>query len=338
MQLRAASQTFLADFLKKRNLDCHFIYAHFLARIWMEVKLVIAKGPHGVDKAHVLHSASPVHGLVAYFPGDRIERFGVDPEIQRLQDPWEVANLLAGKFPNHTVVLVTPRLEACCSCYDHFLGTMTLTGEPLEYRGSSFKASEQLSSLLEHAAGVCPGAPFPPCHVVGHSKGGVVLNQLLAELAAFAEEKGAQFELKDRPMSPCAAFLTNLQQFHYLDAGLNCHGAYLTNPPAFSALGQWQALKQSKLEVVLHGTPRQWGEAFFSCSDSGEWGFKVKAYLMPCSSSAAADPRRPHIAEERDRMIDLCRRYGVPVKVKDYFTGQQPSLKMHFDVIAAAEM
>lgn len=44
---------------------------------------------------------------------------------------------------------------------------------------------------------------------------------------------------------------------HYLDAGLNCRGAYLTDPDVFSQLGRWCQLKKD-VAVFLHGTPRQW--------------------------------------------------------------------------------
>lgn len=65
------------------------------------------------------------------------------------------------------------RYEACFACYDHFLAKVTRSGEPLGYHGGTFRATQQLSSLL-CSAGWDAGLP---CHVVGFSKGGVVLNQ-----------------------------------------------------------------------------------------------------------------------------------------------------------------
>jgi hypothetical protein len=62
------------------------------------------------------------------------------------------------------------------------------------------------------------------------------------------------------------------------------------------------------LRVTLHGTPRQW-----------------------------ADPARRFLAEERDRMAALAARAGLPCEVRRYFDGEEPSLKMHFAVIEAAE-
>ena len=144
-------------------------------------KLVVTKGFHGVNKLHVARvpeGAAP-RGILVYFGGDRIEQFGADPEITRLQDPMEVCSIMARKFPGCDVVLVTPsRVEAGCVAYEHFFCKLTLTGEPLGYHGSSYKASDQLYSLLLAAGVVGGGSPFPPVTVVGFSKGGVLLNQV----------------------------------------------------------------------------------------------------------------------------------------------------------------
>jgi hypothetical protein len=98
---------------------------------------------------------------------------------------------------------------------------------------------------------------------------------------------------------------------HYLDAGINCLGAYLTDPEVFSHLGTWcsgnkiSGGRDAKFfKIFLHGTPRQW-----------------------------EDTRRPYIKAEKDRMVELCEQYGVPVQVYTYFEGQKPSLKMHFEIL-----
>jgi len=141
-------------------------------------KLVISKGLHGVNKLHVLHPIEPPVGLVVFFPGDRIENSGLNPYIQRLQEPIEIVEIVAQKFPAHISVLITPsRVEACSSCYDHFFSRLTLTGEPLGYDGFKFKASEQLESLLKFAIPDLDFRHMPVLTVLGFSKGGVVLNQ-----------------------------------------------------------------------------------------------------------------------------------------------------------------
>ena len=234
-------------------------------------------------------------GLVVAFPGDRIDSAAVPPEVVRLQDPRLLAGLLARKFPGRSVAVVTPsRLEAGCACFDHFLEKLTLTGEPLGYHGAGFKASQQLVSLLRAAqlwpaADDADAAPPPAVAVVGFSKGGIVLNQvtapaacfqvrsyasstvarcaaaysfsnaallqLLAEVAALEESEAA-----GAAAPPSAPLLRALRQVHYLDAGLNCRGAYLTDPGVMRLLGGWCRRRPGALRVALHGTPRQWGE------------------------------------------------------------------------------
>lgn len=61
---------------------------------------------------------------------------------------------------------------------------------------------------------------------------------------------------------------------------------------------------ENLIKLILHGSPRQW-----------------------------EDSRRPFIKAEKDRMVDLCQHYGVPVQVVPYFKGQKPSLKMHFEIL-----
>jgi hypothetical protein len=103
-----------------------------------------------------------------------------------------------------------------------------------------------------------------------------------------------------------APLLRSLRHFHYVDAGLNTPGAYLTDPEVFSKLSTWCSTSggTKKLKIVVHGTPRQW-----------------------------EDVRRSFLKDEKDRMVELCRQYGIPVRVIEYFGGQKPSLKMHFEIL-----
>lgn len=145
-------------------------------------RLIVAQGQHGVNKLHVPAGRDAgASALVVFFIGDRIESVGCDPDVLALQEPATLlTQVLCAKFPGCTVAVVTPsRFEACCAAYDHFLVSCTLTGEPLGYPGASFKASSQLLSLLHHAGLLpSPPAPLPSIHLVGFSKGGVVLNQV----------------------------------------------------------------------------------------------------------------------------------------------------------------
>jgi len=57
------------------------------------------------------------------------------PELL-MQDPKQQAALMAAKFPGANVAVVMPsRLEAGFACFDHFLGRVTASGEPIGHIG-----------------------------------------------------------------------------------------------------------------------------------------------------------------------------------------------------------
>lgn len=59
--------------------------------------------------------------------------------------------------------------------------------------------------------------------------------------------------------------LQRLGEIHFLDAGLNCRGAHLTDPQVISSLSQYVQQKSAGITIYLHGTPRQWGKTFTDC-------------------------------------------------------------------------
>ncbi|GAB4821223.1 hypothetical protein N2152v2_008269 [Parachlorella kessleri] len=91
------------------------------------------------------------------------------------KEPQRIAELLHAKFPAPHVYIVLPaRYHGCFACYDQFLSKTTASGEPLGYQGTTYKATQQLAALLTAAGGWDLRLP---CHLVGFSKGGMVLNQ-----------------------------------------------------------------------------------------------------------------------------------------------------------------
>lgn len=328
------------------------------------------------------------------------------------------------------------RYEASFSCYDHFLNKLTLSGEPLGYLGAGLRAARQLASLLRGAS----WDTTLPCHLVGFSKGGVVLNQVLhadakwlvvamqlhqprawlvrwaahascGEPAIFVHQQDAfptrtgllllqiLVELAELAAGPAGqgrggspggatphlhqppeaaeegaiALLRSLQQIHFLDCGLNCRGAYLTDPEAVQRLGAW-CRQHPQLRLFVHGTPRQWGErapqpstawrgTAGECTASSTttaagallqlWSVAHQACLLEqhhsrgggtsqAPSSApprrppalpADDPRRPWIPLEKNRFAALCAEAGVPLQQRKFCEGQRPSLEQHFRVV-----
>ena len=53
--------------------------------------------------------------------------------------------------------------------------------------------------------------------------------------------------------------LQNLGEVHFLDAGLNCRGAHVTDPQVIASLSRYVRQESPGITVHLHGTPRQWG-------------------------------------------------------------------------------
>ena len=94
---------------------------------------------------------------------------------------------------------------------------------------------------------------------------------------------------------------------HYVDAGLNNRGAYLTHAHLLSAAGRCRGAGAPRpLRLCLHGTPRQW-----------------------------EDRRRAWVADEKRRMASLAAGARLDVHERMYFAGERPSLAMHFRCLEA---
>ena len=188
--------------------------------------------------------------------------------------------------------------------FESLLPSTTASGEPAAgYNARGLPASRQLHGLLAHVwSAVAPerAAPAPaPLVVCGFSKGGVVCNQLLAEVAQLPDVPA------DQPGA--AQLLARVTAVHLLDVGLSCRGAYLTDPAVATALGRQCAA--SELRVCLHGTPRQW-----------------------------RDPSRRWLGMEKERSLAVLRGAGVRVACREYFEDEPPSLEMHFRCVDAFDL
>jgi len=198
------------------------------------------------NRVYCFSNSNP-SGVVVFFGGDQVDPEHLQSKCHHLQDPASQAMIMQEKFPGSAVLVVKPdRMEGPFSCYDTFLVKTTRSGEPLGYDGKTFKASSQLQLILQESLGLTLLEQGKPLVVVGFSKGGVVLTQLLYELAC-SEEHAHSSSLA----------LSALRQLHYLDAGLACRGMYLTDTRIANSL---LALKQHPFSVGLHGTPRNWDD------------------------------------------------------------------------------
>jgi hypothetical protein len=285
------------------------------------------------------HSSDVARGIVLFFIGDYIQQAGSHPDVTRLQQPSSIIEALQKRFPGSDILVIAPsRYEGGCACYDNFLdGKWDLMGEPMRktggYQGTSLKAVRQLYSIVRNAydqldlsvsAETVEHESKPlwrPVYVVGFSKGGVVLNQLLTDIGT----KG--LELRNRQgddellYSHTSKFnmLLAIRQVHYLDVGLNCPGAYLTDIQTLENLGSFLEMfhkpwedkgKCCPFEIGLHGTLRQWG---------------------------GKDTRSKRLIAERDAMIHGCKAAGINIYMKLYAYDrcEDPRLAMreHFKCI-----
>lgn len=183
---------------------------------------------------------------------------------------------------------------------------------PIDAVGRSFHASAGSESRLEQAASRSSAAVSARSIVEGSTavppNGGVGSRGAMYPPVSNAAPEAAN------PQPSAAALLCAVTELHYLDVGLNCRGAYVTDPNVAEGLkllasadrGAGSALPATPPKVFLHGTPRQWN-----------------------------DPTRPWLRREAEICEKLLQAAGVDVTVRKYFADDKPSLAMHFDVLHA---
>lgn len=103
-------------------------------------------------------------------------------------------------------------------------------------------------------------------------------------------------------------FLHSISEIHYIDVGLNCSGAYITNLDVIKNITSDDP--SSSFRIVLHGTPRQW-----------------------------CDKDRPWIKKEKDKLLQILKDEAqtsngrLEVVERFYFANMATSLHMHFEII-----
>jgi len=128
-------------------------------------------------------------------------------------------------------------------------------------------------------------------------------------------QQGQRPELLARSLAaPLASLAESIDEVVYLDAGLNCRGAYaVTDPGVARGLAlldsggeEGEDGEEGKLKVKLLGTPRQWG------------------------GSSGGDRSRSWLVEEKDRMFKCLREASVAVSSEMVLEGRKPDLRTHF--------
>ncbi|KAL5668836.1 hypothetical protein ACJX0J_021057, partial [Zea mays] len=290
------------------------------------------------------------------FTGDRVRGTG-DPVIERLSDAAHLAGVLAGKLPGeaNAWVVDAARFAGPFAVYRELVPTVDAAGDPKGYDPTGFPAAAGVANILARSIGEIqnqvpglsakdsagnqhPPSYHPPARtiILGFSKGGVVVNQLVTELSRWgASGSTNQAAAADVPRPAAAGpgppphptqndllllgaptrssddLLSSISELHYVDAGLNRAGAYVADRAVIGRIREHVVRAGDKsLRFALHGTPRQW-----------------------------CDPSRPWIREEKDAMVqvlaDEARRSEgrLVLSEKLYFEGRPRSLLMHFEVL-----
>ncbi|CAL4967939.1 unnamed protein product [Urochloa decumbens] len=284
------------------------------------------------------------------FTGDRVPGTG-DPAIERLSDAAHIAGVLAGKLCGEINAWV---VDSACfagpfAVYRELVPSVNATGDPKGYDPTGFPAAAGVANILAHgiaeqiqnkllgcsakdsAVNQQPAASlssyYPPKTIIlGFSKGGVVVNQLVTELSCWASEsmKNLVDVSQSNPthsthnlLVPASTsdMLPSISEFHYVDVGLNCAGAYITDRSVIKKIGDYVLHTGQNLRFVLHGTPRQW-----------------------------SDPKRSWVQKEKDIMLQLLRDEAqrcdgrLSISEKMYFEGRPRSLLMHFEILEAMDV
>ncbi|KAG7570494.1 Uncharacterized protein family UPF0565 [Arabidopsis thaliana x Arabidopsis arenosa] len=280
-----------------------------------------------------------------FFHGDKVQDTG-NHVIERLYDLQKVAEIIVSKFGNsvNAWVVEASVFNGPFAIYKDFFPSVNHKGAPKSYSPVGFPASSSIVSLLssclqeaknlilKEGKEVCLINQIASVHhcpstiVLGFSKGGVVMNQLMSEISsldtnfaetssATVEEPTSQYEKIQIIPASKESFLNSISEVHYIDVGLNSSGAYITDHNVVQRISQRLARGADSLRIVVHGTPRQW------CDEQRGWIRKEKDELV-CLLEAET--------ENSGRKLQVHERF--------YFSDRLPDLQVHFEIIDAMDV
>lgn len=272
-----------------------------------------------------------------FFNGDRVEGTG-NPVIERLSDLQNLASVVASKFGDsvNAWVIEASTFNGPFAVYQEFIPSVNNRGEPQYYKPDEFPASRSVVAVLtnfleqlgkdivpkDHEMSTSPWpSKIPSTFMVGFSKGGTVLNQLVTEYAfldvKFIGDQSSPSPVNSIIPSSSKSLLDSIREIHYVDVGLNSPGAYLTDKMVIKQMSRRMIniSDVGRMRVMLHGTPRQW------CDKRRDWIRQEK--------------------EEFARLLEFeAQNSEVKLKVSEkmYFAGMSPDLQMHFQIIEALDV
>lgn len=283
-----------------------------------------------------------------FFCGDRVEGTG-NPVIERLSDLQKLSEIIVSKFGSfiNAWVIEASVFNGAFAVFKDFIPSVNQYGEPRSYHPRGFPASTSAVSLLSNCleevkkvilgmqaethSGSTPSSHFsdPKTFILGFSKGGTVLNQLVTELGftdtgpkvnspylgqPIDRKFSGREEISIVPKTK-ESLLNSITELHYIDVGLNSAGAYLTDHDVFERISKRLIQGAPQVRFILHGTPRQW-----------------------------SDNRRDWIRDEKDKMLHLLESEAhksegkLQVYERYYFADKPPDMQMHFEIIESLDV
>ncbi|XP_058008266.1 uncharacterized protein LOC110637573 isoform X2 [Hevea brasiliensis] len=256
----------------------------------------------------------------------------------------KVAEILVSKFGGsvNAWVIEASIFNGPFAVYRDLIPSVNRWGEPKSYSPAGFPASTSTISLLSNClkeakkvistkekepltTRVSSSSSYEPkTYILGFSKGGTVLNQLVAELSISEVKSNSKEKHRSRESSEDdfqiiphskESLLNSITEIHYVDVGLNSAGAYITDHNVIERISKRLMQGAPGIRFVLHGTPRQW-----------------------------CDSRRVLIRNEKDKLVNLLvseaqKSEGkLEVCEKLYFADRTPDLPMHFEIIESMEV
>ncbi|KAL4128914.1 hypothetical protein PRIC2_007894 [Phytophthora ramorum] len=250
---------------------------------------------------------------VIFFPGD-VQDF----KAAMLDGPFAdysdyayeaVAELLSEKFGdtcNVWVVRPSRFKHGAYSSFDNFVTTNNY-GAAMEYDTTAY-ATKHLASLMQNTQatlrrqGVNVSTALS-MHLLGFSKGGIVLNQLVTELVRYSFNKKRSNSGQVRQGSAFAStrqFFSAINSIHWLDSGNgSLEGALPTEELALSVLARYDQLR-----LFVHVTPYQYDAS-----------------------------KRPWIKTEVNNFVNRMNLLGADVQLIIYHEGDEASVSSHFHIL-----
>ncbi|CEG36613.1 Conserved developmentally regulated protein [Plasmopara halstedii] len=273
---------------------------------------------HGwIDRENELFLSIPKCATACYniifFPGD-VQDFETammtGPFAHYCEYSYEaVAELLSKKFGEAcNVWIIRPHRfkHGAYSSYDNFVRTNEY-GAAIQYDPTA-SATKHLAFLMQNTQAALRQqgvnvSTVLPMHLLGFSKGGVVLNQLVTELVRYSFNKKRSNNGQIRQGSVYAStrqFFAAVDSIHWLDSGNgSLEGAFPTDKSALAVLARYE-----QLNLFVHVTPYQYEAR-----------------------------QRPWIKNEVNSFINCVKLLGANIQLIIYNAGDECSLASHFHIL-----